>query len=572
MTYFGNVNPELLEIVPLTARRVLELGCGEGVFAQAYRARNPRAYYAAIEIHGPSAAIAETRVDRLLQGDFEGMDDAEVTGGTLFDVIVMGDVLEHMSDPERVLARLKTLLSDDGYLALSVPNVAHWSALFHLINGRWPAQDSGLFDRTHLRFFTLQSLTEALHKAGFQRTKGRARRFLLDAAKAEQWIPPLADFAEKMGVNRQEFISRSSTLQYVVLAQKAEAPAADQIHVHALTVAPTLMDVRTRLPASYMGSSPDLLVTHVEKNFQLPSLPVAAPKIVIVQRNIPPSDESWAGWMAMAIRAGWVVVAEWDDHPDLIAKAINLDDTEGLWRPIRASHAVQTSTEALAAAFRVHNPEVKPFPNAAFSILPFPEARSGPLRIFFGAANRQHFSVPVAKALDAVIRKHRDIAFEVVHDRAFFDALPTSAKSFHPTLSYDDYLEVISRCDIALLPLEGSEAERFKSDVKYVEAASRGAAVIASPAVYADTIRDGVTGLIAASLTDWAPTLDRLIEDATLRRSIAHAAWEEIRDRRMFADQVEARRAWYWELWRRRAELQAALVERAPLLGEALRR
>lgn len=572
MTYFGNVNPELLEIVPLTARRVLELGCGEGVFAQAYRSRNPKAHYTAIEIDKPSAAIAATRVDRLLQGDFESMDDAEVTDGAPFNAIVMGDVLEHMSDPDRVLVRLKTLLADDGYLALSVPNVAHWSALFHLVNGRWPALDSGLFDRTHLRFFTLQSLTEALNKAGFRRLKGRARQFLLDTATADKWIPPLADLAEKMGVNRDEFVARSSTLQYVVVAQKAERPLPEPLHIRALTFAPRLMDARTRLPATYMGSVPALQVAHVEKNFRLPSLPAEVPKIAIVQRHVPDSDELWARWLAEAIRAGWVVVSEWDDHPDLLAITTNCTDINAMWRTIQSAHAVQTSTELLAEAFRTRNPEVKPFANAAFSILPFPDVRAGPLRVFFGAVNRQDFSVPVARALEQVIRNHPDMVFEVVHDRAFFEALPTMAKTFHPTLRYDDYLTVMEKCDVALLPLQGSDAERFKSDIKYVEAASRGLAVVASPAVYGDTVHDNVTGLIAAELPDWAPAVERLAANAPLRRALARAAWEEVRDHRMFADQIEARHDWYVELWNRRAELEAALLERTPLLPQILGR
>ena len=236
MTYFGNVNPELLEIAPLTARRVLELGCGEGAFAAAYRARNPAAHYTGIEVHAPSAAIAEPHVDRLLLGDFEAMDDDEVSGGEPFDLIVMGDVLEHMTDADRVLARLNGLLADDGHLLVSVPNVAHWTALFHLINGRWPAQESGLFDRTHLRFFTLQSLTEALGRAGLRLVKGKTRRFLLDSETAEKWIPPLADLAEKMGVDRQGFLSRSSTLQYVVLSEKAERAIPVQIDLRAATI------------------------------------------------------------------------------------------------------------------------------------------------------------------------------------------------------------------------------------------------------------------------------------------------------------------------------------------------
>ena len=572
MTYFGNVNPDLLEIVPLTARRVLELGCGEGAFAAAYRSRNPKAHYSAVELHGTSAEQAATRIDRLLCGDFETMDDAEVTGGTRFDAIIMGDVLEHMSDPDRVLARLRDLLVDDGHLAISVPNVAHWTALFHLINGRWPSQDSGLFDRTHLRFFTLQSLTEALGKAGFRLVKGKPRRFLLDQKLAEKWIPPLADLAEAMGANRQDFIRRSTALQYVVLAQKAERSPPSQMHLRIATFAPTLMDARTRLPADYLQSVPELVVSHGLKDHALPALPIDAPKLLIIQRHVPRSREEWAERLAQAIRAGWLVVSEWDDHPDLIAHATGRTDAEAMWTTIVAAHAVQTSTAPLAEALRTRNPEVMPFANAAFTVMPMPESRGQPARIFFGAANRQEFSVPVAHALAPLLERHADVMFEVVHDRAFFDALPTAAKVFHPTLPYADYLEVMGRCDIALLPLEGREAERFKSDIKYVEAGSRGLAVIASPPVYGATVRDGVNGLIAAELADWAPALERLLLDAPLRRSLARAAWDDVRDRRMFADQVAARRDWYAGLWARRAELEAGLVAREPLLARALGR
>jgi len=572
MTYFGNVNPDLLEIIPLTARRVLEVGCGEGALAAAYRSRNPKAYYTAVEAHGPSAETAASRVDRLLSADFESMDDDQVLGGGRFDTIIMGDVLEHMSDPDRVLLRLRDLLADDGHLAISVPNVAHWTALFHLINGRWPSLDSGLFDRTHLRFFTLQSLTETLGRAGFRMAKGKPRQFLLDQAMAEKWIPPMADLAEKMGVNRQEFLRRSSALQYVVLAQKAERPLPTSMHVRIATFAPTLMDARTRLPAEYLRSVPDLLVTHVLKDHSLPALPVDAPKVLVTQRHVPASQSQWADRLVQAIRAGWVVVSEWDDHPDLIAKATNRNDAEAMWTTITAAHAVQTSTDPLAAAFAERNPEVMSFPNAAFTLLPFPERGEGPMRIFFGAANRQGFSVPVAQALRPVLERRPELAFEVVHDRHFFEALPTSAKTFHPTLPYDDYLKVMSQCDIALVPLEGQDAERFKSDIKYVEAGSRGLAVIASPAVYAATVRDGATGLIASELTDWASALERLLDDPALRHRLARAAWEDVRNSRMFADQIEARRNWYADLWRRRAELEAALLARMPQLAEVLGR
>lgn len=569
MAYYGNVNPDLLEMVPLTARHVLELGSGEGALAAAYRERNPKARYTAIEMHEPSAAKAAEVVDRLINADFETMSDDELTGGTLFDVIVMGDVLEHFSDPDAVLRRLHRLLAPDGHLAISVPNVSHWSALFHLINGRWPSQDSGLFDRTHLRFFTLESLRDTLEGAGFRTIKGKPRQFLLDKPTAETWIPPLADLAEKMGVNRNEFLRRSSTLQYVVLAQKADRPAEPPLHLRTAAFAVALMEARNRSPSAFLASMPDLTVSYAERDMSLPSLPVNAPKVWVVQRAIPASANGWIDHLAKAIRAGWIVVSEWDDHPDLIAGAIDRDAAD-MWPTIDLAHAVQTSTEPLAEAFRARNPQVQVFPNAAFTLMPFPPPRVGPVRIFHGAGNRERFSVPVARSLHSVLDRHPDAHFEVVHDRAFFDALPTSRKRFQSMLRYADYLETMGACDIVLSPLEGAGPERFKSDIKYVEAASRGGAMIASPAIYEGTIRDGENGLIARDIADWSPALERLLDDADLRRRLARAAWEEVRDSRMFADQVALRRDWYRGLWERRHQLTAALIERVPALGAAI--
>ena len=193
-----------------TAARVLETGCGEGALAAEYRRRNPRAKYVAIETHGPSARRAAGQVSRLIEGDFEAMDDAQIAELGSFDAIVMGDVLEHMTDPDHVLSRLHSLLADDGHLILGVPNVAHWSAFFHLMHGRWPSEDSGLFDRTHLRFFTLQSLKELLARTGFAMVKGLPRQFLLDKDKANIWIAALADLAQRVGLDREDFIRRTS--------------------------------------------------------------------------------------------------------------------------------------------------------------------------------------------------------------------------------------------------------------------------------------------------------------------------------------------------------------------------
>jgi 2-polyprenyl-3-methyl-5-hydroxy-6-metoxy-1,4-benzoquinol methylase len=83
-----------------------------------------------------------------------------------FDVILIGDVLEHMVDPGKVLSELKKFLKPEGKFVISLPNVAHYSVRFGLLKGRWNMTNSGILDKTHLRFFTRVTAIELLTKAG----------------------------------------------------------------------------------------------------------------------------------------------------------------------------------------------------------------------------------------------------------------------------------------------------------------------------------------------------------------------------------------------------------------------
>jgi glycosyltransferase involved in cell wall biosynthesis len=117
-------------------------------------------------------------------------------------------------------------------------------------------------------------------------------------------------------------------------------------------------------------------------------------------------------------------------------------------------------------------------------------------------------------------------------------------------------------CDVALMPLEGVGGEQFKSDLKFLEASSRGVATIASPAVYASTIKNGETGLIAGSPEEWATAVSRLSADPVLRYRLAKAAQEYVVSKRLFADQVLRRVDWYRRLWDQRDLLTRQLSER----------
>ena len=560
--YYANINPELLRWMPLSARDVLEVGCGEGALAAAYKRRNPTARYTAVEAHAPAAAVASARVDRLLAADFEGLSDAEFDELGAFDLVVMGDVLEHLADPWRALRRLKGLLRPEGRLALSVPNAGHWSLLSEVMSGRWPAHDSGLFDRTHLRWFTLQSLGDMLASEGYAMERARPRLILLDRDKAAAWIPPLAAAAAQAGVDAKAFEQRAQTLQWVVNARPADATGYERLHLHFAAITPDFLDVRMRLPAEAMQSDPSLSVSYVEKDARLPDLPLDLPKVAVVQRLALTDPSAVQRYVERAEAGGWVLVFEIDDHPDLIGQVQRSDVGRRLDWTLRGFHAVQTSTGPLGEALRLRHPELAVFPNALLEPPPPPPPHEG-VRVFHGALNREGFTRRVASQLGAEAKRLQEAEFVVVHDRAFFDALPAEAnKTFHKAASYADYLALMARCDIVLSPLEGSPSELFKSDVKFLEAGSVGAAVIASPAVYADTIEDGATGLIAASLDDWPRLFDHVVGASDLRARLGRAARRYVDAERRLAPRIASRGAWYRSLWRDRTRLRDAARER----------
>jgi SAM-dependent methyltransferase len=104
---------------------------------------------------------------RLIISDVESPELAGSLKEEQFDAILLGDVLEHLRDPQDLLVRLRSFLAPGGCVVASLPNVAHASVRLALLQGRFDYQPEGLLDRTHLRFFTLASLRAMFHDAGY---------------------------------------------------------------------------------------------------------------------------------------------------------------------------------------------------------------------------------------------------------------------------------------------------------------------------------------------------------------------------------------------------------------------
>ena len=162
--------------------RVLEVGCSGGYFGAAVRAQGHTVW--GVEPDYKSSQIAKEELDFAFNGTLD--DFYRQHKDEKFDVIVFGDVLEHFSNPASALVEVKAIMNDGGVIVASVPNVSHITVRAMLLEGRWEYNDLGIMDRTHLQFFTEETLVELFDLAGFNVEE--IKKVRLSAKEAAQLV------------------------------------------------------------------------------------------------------------------------------------------------------------------------------------------------------------------------------------------------------------------------------------------------------------------------------------------------------------------------------------------------
>jgi SAM-dependent methyltransferase len=159
--YFEDVNSGLLRLWgKRQGLRVLDVGCGFATTsAHIQKLGND---VTGIEESAVACAVAAGRLGRVVQADLQ---QAEL-GSQQFDAIIFADVLEHVPWPVGVLRRYLQWLAPNGSVIVSLPNVGLWSVRFAHLAGRWQYEETGVLDRTHLRFFTRSSARWLLGQGG----------------------------------------------------------------------------------------------------------------------------------------------------------------------------------------------------------------------------------------------------------------------------------------------------------------------------------------------------------------------------------------------------------------------
>jgi GT2 family glycosyltransferase/2-polyprenyl-3-methyl-5-hydroxy-6-metoxy-1,4-benzoquinol methylase len=201
----------MIELVG-TNKQVLDVGCATGYLDRVFQERG--CSVTGIEINKEAARAARQYCGRVLTIDVEQLNWKRAFRNLRFDVILFGDVLEHLKDPRKILVTARDFLAPEGYLVASIPNVAHASLKLHLLAGEFRYRPLGLLDESHLRFFTFDTIKAMFDEAGY--VIDDVRRVKLGAFETEialepQSFPPeVLDFALKD--------AESLTYQFVIRA------------------------------------------------------------------------------------------------------------------------------------------------------------------------------------------------------------------------------------------------------------------------------------------------------------------------------------------------------------------
>jgi O-antigen biosynthesis protein len=147
-------------------KKILEIGTSTGFVTKILQERQNE--IVGIEIDPDAAHIAEKYCSRMIIGDIEKCDLDNFFTGPSFDVIILGDVLEHLIYPKALLRNVKKILKEDGYLIVSLPNFCHGDVILTILQGDFHYTDMGLLDKTHLRFFGLKNIYSLFSEAGYQ--------------------------------------------------------------------------------------------------------------------------------------------------------------------------------------------------------------------------------------------------------------------------------------------------------------------------------------------------------------------------------------------------------------------
>lgn len=557
------VNSDLLALLPPHAKVIVEMGCGTGGMAAKYKQINPNGLYVGVALNSSEADQARERLDRVILGENQSLDITSLglEMGSV-DCLIYDQTLPQLKNPLAILKHQINWLQEDGQVIASIPNIQHWRRIIHLFQGKWQHEPGDIlseFKRSPQYEFTLETIQTLFRSAGLSiyeiQTQGQKDE------QFKQFLEVSQPLIQALRLDPNQLATQTAAERYLVRAVKSlKSPR--RLLIQTIMMAPTACDrLRVLEPDRFSRTVPGTRAISAVKSFPTVAAIPNEEKVLIWQRTIM-SYPDHISQLKSLIQRDYLIIAEIDDNP-LRRK----EYADHHYLSYRGCHGVQTSTKALAVFLRKLNPNVAVFQNQLAYLPPPRRYSEDVVTLFFGALNREKDWQPIMASLNRVLVTHKNkVRVKVIHDRKFFEALETDQKDFEPFCSYERYQEILHSCDIGLLPLAPTPVNLMKSDLKFLECAGHGVAVLASPTVYEQSIVAGKTGLIYRTLKQFEMQLNELILNTQLRHQIAANAYTWVRDNRLLCHHYTQRRQWYLQMRDRLSELNQQLRQRVPEL------
>jgi cyclopropane fatty-acyl-phospholipid synthase-like methyltransferase len=213
---YNVANPDILELLPQGMKKVIDVGSSSGALAKAYKQSYPGCEYIGIEINKEYAALSARFCNRVILESIENVSDRDFNDLFPSDCWIFGDTLEHLYDPWAVLKRIRKQMSAGACIVACIPNAQHWSVQAYLNSGQFRYQDNGLFDRTHIRWFTRITINEMFETCGYKIVDGKSRSS--DDPNKDRFLPSIRSMAQAIGIDPDMAERDSLALQWVVKA------------------------------------------------------------------------------------------------------------------------------------------------------------------------------------------------------------------------------------------------------------------------------------------------------------------------------------------------------------------
>jgi 2-polyprenyl-3-methyl-5-hydroxy-6-metoxy-1,4-benzoquinol methylase len=215
--YYEGLNVKLFESIPSNSQNILELGCANGRLGELYKKNNPNTLWTGVDFSNTALDEASKRLDYVFKIDLnkEKLLQQEIRND--YDVIVLGDVLEHIINPESFLEQIYEVSSPNAKIICCLPNMTHHSVIQKIITGDMTYDEMGLLDKTHLRFYSPASAFKLFLDTGWLPNLKDQYRF---EPPASEFLNGIAHSITSLGVPIKTALKNLGMYQMIIECQK----------------------------------------------------------------------------------------------------------------------------------------------------------------------------------------------------------------------------------------------------------------------------------------------------------------------------------------------------------------